>query len=63
MSYLSNFGVQKCDESEGSERLRDKDICDLAILGKVISEVVSSHVLSATSNENLARNLLDLSFL
>ena len=60
---LHYLWIKKSDESEGSERFWNEDVCDLAKLGEVFLEVVSRHVLGAPPHEDLAGDLLDRSLL
>ena len=60
---LHYLWIKKSDESEGSERFWNEDVCDLAKLGEVFLEVVSRHVLGAPPYEDLAGHLLHGAFL
>ena len=60
---LCDLWIQERDESKCSEWLRDEDVRDLAELGEVVLQVLRGHLLSATTDEHFARNLLDLALL
>ena len=60
---LGYFRVEEGDETERAERFRDEHVGDLAVLPKVLAEVVGGQFFSAAAYEDFARHLLDQAFL
>ena len=56
MTNLGHFRIEKGDEGEGPERLRDEDVGDLTELSEVVLQVVGRDVLGAATHEHLARD-------
>lgn len=54
---LRHFAVTKCQESEGTERLRDEDVDYFSELYEVITQVVTAHFFRQATHKNLPAEL------
>lgn len=60
---LSHFRIQESNERKSPEGPRNKNVCNLAELGKVLSQIIGGKIFGTSANENFAWNLLNASFL